>query len=132
MSATWTFDAPDLAATSTTAAAPHAVRPAWIERSDTNAHLLLDVEAAFRPESATRIGIAQNLRIFDPYSANPVDGIVAGVSTAFLAVGEYELVPGIFSHLDYSVGSLVFRRWLLLAATICEVLQAPDCSWNAI
>jgi beta-glucosidase len=32
---------------------------------------------------ATRIGIAQNLRIFDPYSAEPVDGIVAGVADWF-------------------------------------------------
>jgi beta-glucosidase len=32
---------------------------------------------------ATRIGIAHNLRIFDPYSARPLDGIVAGVSDWF-------------------------------------------------
>jgi len=32
---------------------------------------------------ATRVGIAQNLRIFDPYSANPVDGIVAGAADDF-------------------------------------------------
>ena len=32
---------------------------------------------------ATRIGIAQNLRIFDPHSAHPVDGIVAGVADWF-------------------------------------------------
>lgn len=32
---------------------------------------------------ATRIGIAQNLRVFDPYSANPVDGIVAGAADDF-------------------------------------------------
>src|SRR5262245_48314292 len=32
---------------------------------------------------ATRIGIAQNLRIFDPYSWRPVDGIAAGVADWF-------------------------------------------------
>jgi len=32
---------------------------------------------------ATRIGIAQNLRIFDPYSASPVDGIVAAAADDF-------------------------------------------------
>ncbi len=32
---------------------------------------------------ATRIGIAQNLRIFDPYSANPIDGLVAGAADGF-------------------------------------------------
>jgi beta-glucosidase len=32
---------------------------------------------------ATRVGIAQNLRIFDPFSANPVDGIVAGAADDF-------------------------------------------------
>ncbi|HVV53507.1 MAG TPA: family 1 glycosylhydrolase [Polyangia bacterium] len=32
---------------------------------------------------ATRIGIAQNLRLFDPYSANPVDGLVAGAADGF-------------------------------------------------
>jgi beta-glucosidase len=34
--------------------------------------------------AATRIGIAHNLRIFDPYSAaSPVDGIAAGVANTF-------------------------------------------------
>jgi beta-glucosidase len=32
---------------------------------------------------ATRIGIAQNVRIFDPYSAKPLDGIVAGAADWF-------------------------------------------------
>jgi beta-glucosidase len=32
---------------------------------------------------ATRIGIAQNLRLFDPYSGSPLDGVVAGVSDWF-------------------------------------------------
>jgi beta-glucosidase len=32
---------------------------------------------------ATRIGIAQNLRLFDPYSAKPLDGIVAGAADWF-------------------------------------------------
>ena len=32
---------------------------------------------------ATRIGIAQNLRIFDPYSPNPVDALVAGAADGF-------------------------------------------------
>jgi beta-glucosidase len=32
---------------------------------------------------ATRIGIAQNLRLFDPYGGSPTDGIVAGVSDWF-------------------------------------------------
>ena len=32
---------------------------------------------------ATRIGIAQNLRLFDPYSGSPIDGVVAGVSDWF-------------------------------------------------
>ena len=32
---------------------------------------------------ATRIGIAQNLRIFDPYSSNPIDGLVAGAANGF-------------------------------------------------
>jgi beta-glucosidase len=32
---------------------------------------------------ATRVGIAQNLRIFDPYSANPVDALVAGGADGF-------------------------------------------------
>jgi beta-glucosidase len=32
---------------------------------------------------ATRIGIAQNLRIFDPAGAGPADGIVAGAADAF-------------------------------------------------
>jgi beta-glucosidase len=38
---------------------------------------------ADRDGHATRIGIAQNLRIFDPHTAHPVDGIVAGVSDWF-------------------------------------------------
>jgi len=32
---------------------------------------------------ATRVGIAQNLRLFDPHSARPIDGIVAGVADWF-------------------------------------------------
>jgi beta-glucosidase len=32
---------------------------------------------------ATRIGIAQNLRIFDPDSAGPIDGLVAGAADGF-------------------------------------------------
>jgi beta-glucosidase len=32
---------------------------------------------------ATRIGIAQNLRLFDPYSGSPVDGIVAAAADDF-------------------------------------------------
>ncbi len=32
---------------------------------------------------ATRIGLAQNLRIFDPYSANPIDALVAGRADGF-------------------------------------------------
>ncbi len=32
---------------------------------------------------ATRIGLAQNLRIFDPYSANPIDALVAGGADGF-------------------------------------------------
>jgi beta-glucosidase len=32
---------------------------------------------------ATRVGIAQNFRIFDPYSANPVDRLVAHAADAF-------------------------------------------------
>src|SRR5262245_24400993 len=32
---------------------------------------------------ATRVGIAQNLRLFDPYSARPIDGIVAGAADWF-------------------------------------------------
>jgi beta-glucosidase len=32
---------------------------------------------------ATRIGIAQNLRVFDPFSANPIDAVVAGAADAF-------------------------------------------------
>jgi beta-glucosidase len=32
---------------------------------------------------ATRIGVAQNLRLFDPFSANPVDALVAGAADGF-------------------------------------------------
>ena len=32
---------------------------------------------------ATRIGVAQNLRLFDPYTIEPIDGIVAGVADGF-------------------------------------------------
>jgi beta-glucosidase len=32
---------------------------------------------------ATRVGIAHNLRLFDPYSVRPIDGIVAGAADWF-------------------------------------------------
>ncbi len=42
-----------------------------------------DVADADGDGRATRIGIAQNLRVFDPATSNPVDGIVAGIAAAF-------------------------------------------------
>src|ERR1700761_1346685 len=37
-------------------AAPAAKGPAWIERSDANARLLVDIEARFFPEDASSLG----------------------------------------------------------------------------
>jgi beta-glucosidase len=42
-----------------------------------------DVADADGDGRATRVGIAQNLRVFDPATSNPVDGIVAGIAGAF-------------------------------------------------
>jgi beta-glucosidase len=43
----------------------------------------LDVKDADGDGAATRVGIAQNFRIFDPATAHPVDAIVAGGADAF-------------------------------------------------
>jgi beta-glucosidase len=53
----------------------HALATAALRRADT-----VDADG---DGHATRIGIAQNLRIFDPATTNPVDGIVAGIAGAF-------------------------------------------------
>jgi len=42
-----------------------------------------DVADADGDGRATRIGIAQNLRVFDPATSNPIDGVVAGIAAAF-------------------------------------------------
>jgi len=39
-----------------------------------------DADGDGRP---TRVGFAQNLRLFDPYTIEPIDGIVAGVADGF-------------------------------------------------
>ena len=53
----------------------HALATAALRRAD-----VVDADGDGRP---TRIGIAQNLRLFDPASANPIDGLVAGYATRF-------------------------------------------------
>lgn len=53
----------------------HALSTAALRRDDT-----IDANGDGR---ATSIGIAQNLRIFDPASANPIDAIVAGGADSF-------------------------------------------------
>ena len=53
----------------------HALAAAALRRADT-----VDADG---DGHATRVGIAQNLRIFDPATGNPVDGIVAGIAGAF-------------------------------------------------
>jgi len=53
----------------------HALAARAIRAADTT-----DADGDGRP---TSIGIAQNMRIFDPASMNPIDGIVAGVADSF-------------------------------------------------
>jgi len=53
----------------------HALAARAIRAADTT-----DADGDGRPSS---IGIAQNLRVFDPASANPIDGVAAGVADAF-------------------------------------------------
>jgi beta-glucosidase len=42
-----------------------------------------DRDDADRDGHATRIGIAHNLRLFDPYSSHPVDALAAGIASGF-------------------------------------------------
>ena len=53
----------------------HALATAALRRTD-----VADADGDGR---ATRVGIAQNLRIFDAATANPIDGFVAGVAASF-------------------------------------------------
>jgi len=97
---------------------------------------------------ATRIGIAQNLRIFDPYSARPVDGIVAGAADWFydesfldaVTLGRIRVVlpgvididepfPALAGSLDY-LGVNYYTRDLIVGrldrAHPYDVAAAPD------
>ena len=53
-------------------AAPATSAPAWVERSNADAQVLLKVIAEFRPEFASRIGVsAQDLAAYLDGSASP-------------------------------------------------------------